>query len=146
MPIGGQFNLRKTELLKLLKVKGTSQYTNAELGEVLNVSERQVQNYINALVDDGEILINNRRFKHPNFGWCNTRTISIRDWKTQPHVEQTKRQVRMKSTARQKISDEDVSAIRSAWWNGTSQSALARQYGVAQPTIWAIVHNKTRRL
>lgn len=37
------------------------------------------------------------------------------------------------------FSDEQIKSIRAAWSDGESQCALARRYGVSQPTIFKIV-------
>lgn len=62
-------------------------------------------------------------------------------------IQRAKQMVRSRGEriAISKLQPEDVTAIRTAWECGTSQKALARQYGVTDIAIHCIVHRKTWR-
>ena len=57
-------------------------------------------------------------------------------------VNQTVRAVNFINTGRM-LSDEQIKAIRKAYKAGASQGELARQYGIAQPNIFKIVHRQS---
>ena len=49
----------------------------------------------------------------------------------------------VKSRGVRKLSDAQVLDIVARWRNGAKQSHLAKEYGVANPSIAAIVHGRT---
>lgn len=43
-----------------------------------------------------------------------------------------------------KITQEDATEIRSAWWNtSTTQAALARSFRISRSQVWQIIHRRS---
>lgn len=77
----GQFNVRKKIMLGYLRKfpNGMVHVKDEELAKQMQQSARHVSRILQTLKDEGAIEIKHRRFKHPTLGWCNTRTIQVKE-------------------------------------------------------------------
>jgi transcription initiation factor IIE alpha subunit len=71
----GLFDARKTALLRQVKVDPAA--SDKSLAKALNLSTRYVQRIIGALKEERAIDVRRTRFKHPQMGWCNARSINV---------------------------------------------------------------------
>jgi transcription initiation factor IIE alpha subunit len=71
----GLFDARKNALLQQVKLDPAA--TDKSLAKTLNLSTRYVQQIIGALKKERHIAVKRTRFKHPQMGWCNARSINV---------------------------------------------------------------------
>jgi DeoR/GlpR family transcriptional regulator of sugar metabolism len=68
---------RHEALLEQVAQKPTA--SDSELAKALSVSERYVQRMLSQLRITKKLAVANTKYKHPVFGWCNTRTLSLQE-------------------------------------------------------------------
>jgi len=72
----GQFQAKKDLLYSFILERGQCQMSDAELGQMIGVSPRQVQKYLKALRADGLLSIDIQRYRLGGSSWKNTRTAT----------------------------------------------------------------------